>query len=276
MPQSELKSDAPDQTILTEKSDGVVTLTLNAPEKLNALSPTMLREFLKNLETIAEDKTARALIVTGAGRAFCAGADLSDLGGGVNTPEERAAAVRHSMLNGFNPVIRALSELPIPTIAAVNGVAAGGGYGVALACDLVVAAETATFILLFTPQLGLIPDLGASWHAPRLLGRARAMAAAFFGERMSAGEAAEKGLIWRCEPNENLMKFVESTAEQLAQGPTLAYPEVRRAFDAAFSNSLSEQLDYEADRQPRLIATDDHVEGVVAFLKKRKPAFKGC
>ena len=169
--------------VLLEKKDGVATVTLNAPERLNALSVSLLGELCAVLDDCAADPDLRVLVLTGAGRGFCAGADLSDL------PPPTESGSGNVIDEHFNPPIKKLIDLPIPTIAAVNGVAAGGGYGVALACDLVIAAESAKFVLVFTPQLGIIPDMGASWHPPRLLGRARAMAAAFFGHRMSATDA---------------------------------------------------------------------------------------
>ena len=272
---TDAQSPGENQLILVEQKNGIATVTLNAPDKLNALSPQMLDAFNAALDSIAADETVRALILTGAGRAFCAGADLSGDGQKGLSAYERGEAVRKAMNESFNPVIKKIADLPVPTLSAVNGVAAGGGYGVALASDLVIAAQSAKFILVFTSQLGLIPDLGASWHAPRQLGRAKAMAAAFFGDRMSAEKAVEEGLIWRCVPDDDLMTEAVAVAETLAKGPTKAYREVRRAFDVAFTNSLHEHLDYEADRQPGLIASDDYAEGVRAFLQKRKPDFKG-
>lgn len=264
-----------ERKVVLEKRDGVATLSLNAPEKLNALDGQMLDELDAALRDCASDATLRVAILTGAGRGFCAGADLSD--GSVAAPsrDDRVSELRRRMEESFNPVIERIVDLPLPTIAAVNGVAAGGGYGVALACDLVIAAESAAFVLVFTPQLGLVPDLGSSWHAPRALGRARAMARAFFGEPMSAAEAAEAGLIWKCVPDADLMREVGAVAEKLKAGPTRAYPAVRRAFDAATTQTLHEQLDMEAREQPALLGTEDFLEGVRAFLRKEKPKFKG-
>lgn len=264
-----------DKQILMSSKNGVTTMVLNAPKRLNALSPQMLDEMNAALDDCAADADMRVFVLTGAGRGFCAGADLSGDGQRGATPQQRADGVHKSMNESFNPVIKKIANLNVPTIAAVNGVAAGGGYGLALACDLVMAAESAKFILVFTPQLGLIPDLGASWHAPRALGRARAMAAAFFGDRMSAADAVEAGLIWRAVPDGTLIAEVDAVAGRLAAGPTRAYPAVRKAFDIASTHGLDAHLDFEADEQPKLIATEDYVEGVRAFMQKRKPEFKG-
>lgn len=257
-----------DPKVLLNSKDGIATVTLNNPSRLNALSVQMMEELGSALDDSAADPELRVLVLTGAGRGFCAGADLSDLPPGSNGPG-------NAMDEVLNPVIKKLADLPVPTIAAVNGVAAGGGYGVALACDLVIAAETARFILVFTPQLGIIPDLGASWHAPRALGRARAIAATFFGDPMSAAEAVESGLIWKCVPDGELTREVDRASEKLRAGPTKAYPVVRRAFDAASTQTLHEQLDLEAREQQALLATDDFKEGVRAFLNGRSPEFKG-
>lgn len=265
------------QALLSINDAGIATLTLNNPATLNALSSQMLNELNGHLADCAINPDIRVLILTGAGRGFCSGADLSPREGSPKprTPRERGEQTRQAMHNGFNLVAKRLLNLPFPTISRVNGVAAGGGYGLALSTDLVIAAESAKFILVFTNQLGLVPDVGASWHAPRALGRARAMAAAFFGDRMSAEDAVKEGLIWKCVPDDALDVEVASVARRLANGPTRAYPEVRRLFDLAPTQDLHTQLDLEAEVQPKLIATDDYVEGVKAFLEKRKPDFRG-
>lgn len=267
------------QSIKFDVKDGVARVILNEPKSLNALSPNMLVELNDVLDECLKREDLRVFVLTGEGRGFCAGANLAQpAGSGEKDPllKTRGDYTRRAMNEGFNPIVKKLTALKMPTLAIVNGVAAGGGYGLALSFDLVMAAESAKFILVFTPQLGLIPDVGASWHAPRRLGRAKAMAAAFFGDRMSAADAVKEGLIWRAVPDDELMSEADAVIEQLKNGPTKAYPQVRHAFDLAPMQSLSDQVDLEADWQPDLINTDDFQEGVTAFLEKRKPVFKGC
>ncbi|MEL7043506.1 MAG: enoyl-CoA hydratase-related protein [Pseudomonadota bacterium] len=261
--------------VLTDIEDGVATVTLNAPEKYNALSPEMISELNRVFSEIASDSAVRVCVMTGAGAGFCAGADLSAGQADQEDPILRADSSSRAMREDLNPLIKKILNLPVPTVAAVNGVAAGGGYGLALAADLVIASQKASFKLVFTPQLGLIPDLGASWHAPHRLGRAQALALSFFGDTMSASEAVDRGLIWKAVPHDQLAVEANRVAEILARGPTHAYVAVRRAYDHASVSTLEQQLDYEADTQPTLIAKDDFLEGVRAFIAKRKPSFKG-
>ena len=256
------------------KNDGpIFRIVLNIPERLNALSDQVLLDLSGALDECASSQEIRVLVLTGAGRGFCAGADLK-----TREPARKSDqndSLRRRISDQFNPIIKKLLALPVPTIAAVNGVAAGGGFGLALACDLVVAAESADFILVFTPQLGLIPDMGASWHAPRNLGRARAMANAFFGNRIGASEAEAQGLIWKAVPDESFLQVIDETASKLANGPTRAYVANRHALDRAHTQSLQDQLDLEAEIQPALLMTEDFAEGQRAFIEKRKPVFKG-
>lgn len=264
-----------EKKVLLDVKDGIATITLNAPERLNAMSPDLMADLNEALDKCCEDQSLRALILTGAGRGFCSGADLSNKGMASPDGHARGEATRQNMHNVFSPMVKKFLNLPIPTIAAINGVAAGGGYGLALACDLVIAAESAEFILVFTPNLGLIPDVGASWHAPRVMGRAKAMALAFFRDRMKAADAVDAGLIWKSVPDDQLMEEAQAVAAKLAIGPTRAYAQVRKVFDLAPTHTLHEHLDLEAETQPALIATDDFVEGARAFMQKRKPEFKG-
>ncbi|MEM1404891.1 MAG: enoyl-CoA hydratase-related protein [Pseudomonadota bacterium] len=259
--------------VRTEVENGIATVTLDAPANLNALSPSMLAALHESLAAVKRNSSVRVCIVTGAGSGFCSGADLSAGQADDADPSIRETVSREAMNNELNPLIRRLLDLPVPTIAAINGIAAGGGVGLALACDLVMASDNASFKLVFTPQLGLIPDLGASWHAPRKLGRARAIAAAFLGETISAKEAEESGLIWKAVAHQDLVTESTRVAAILANGPTAAYVAVRKAFDQAEVNTLGAQLDYEAAIQPQLIATDTFMEGVNAFKEKRKPNF---
>ena len=261
-------------TVTLIRNGPIFKITLNVPQRLNALSDQMLADLGGALDECAGATEMRVLVLTGAGRGFCAGADLTPT---ATRDDGDQHTLHHRRIDEqFNPVIKTLLALPAPTMAAVNGVAAGGGYGLALACDLVIAAESADFVLVFTPQLGLIPDMGASWHAPRSLGRARAMAKAFFGDRMSAKDAVAQGLIWKAVPDESLWQVVDETASILAKGPTRAYVATRTAFDRAQVHTLQEQLDLEAAVQPDLLMSDDFAEGVRAFLDKRRPEFQGC
>ena len=246
-----------------------MTLTLNRPDKLNAFVAEMhglLREAITQAE---EDASIRALLVTGAGRGFCAGQDLSerdmndpnlDLGGGLEA--------------NYNPFIRRLRALPKPVIAAVNGVAAGAGANFALACDLVLAARSASFIQAFA-KIALVPDCGGTYFLPRLAGLQRAMGMALLAERVSAEDAERWGIIWKCVDDAKLMDEASALARTLAAGPTHTYGMIKKALYASAGNSLGEQLDLERDFQREVGRHGDYREGVAAFLEKRKPAFTG-
>ena len=265
----------PESRLRLDFADGVACITLDAPKKLNALGSQLLGELRDALETVRTSTHCRAMILTGVGRCFCSGADLTDEPVHELSAEQRTERFRVLMREQFHPVIEALTNLPVPTLTAVNGMAVGGGVGLALASDLVLAAESASFVILFTPQLGLVPDLGSSWHVPRALGRARAIAAAFLGDPISAAEAAASGLIHRAVPDAELMDRARALARRLSEGPTRAYPEVRRLFDASHANSLEEHLELELAVQSQLAATRDFAEAVEAFRGKRAPRFAG-
>jgi len=255
--------------VLVSTVDGVMTLTLNRPQKLNAFVREMhglLREALTQAES---DAGVRALLLTGAGRGFCAGQDLAerdmsdpnlDLGGALEA--------------SYNPFIRRLRALPKPVVCAVNGVAAGAGANVALACDLVLAARSAAFIQAFS-KIALVPDCGGTYWLPRLAGLQRAMGMALLAERVPAEDAERWGLIWKCVDDDKLLGEANALARTLAAGPTHTYGMIKKALYASPNNTLEQQLDLERDLQREAGRHGDYREGVAAFLQKRKPAFTG-
>lgn len=264
-------------SVLLSRNAGVLTLTLNRPDALNALNRALMEAMRAALAEAAKDESVRSLLITGAGRGFCAGADLTEParaveGGPKLSPGQRTS---EAMTSHFNPLVRDLYQFPKPTIAAVNGVAAGGGVGLALACDMVIAAKSATFIQVFAPKLGLVPDLGCSWQLPRLVGVARARGLALLGDRLSAEDAANWGLIWKCVDDATLLETANEIATRLAAGPTKAFVRSRELFDQSFENDFVEQIDLERRYQAELGDTEDAREGVMAFIQKRAPKFQG-
>jgi len=259
------------QNILFELRDGVARLTLNRPDRLNSFNPEMherLREAL--VETKRRDDL-RAVLLTGAGRGFCAGQDLSDR---VVGPGAEPVDLGYTISTHYNPLIRFLRELPKPVVCAVNGVAAGAGANIALACDIVLAARSATFIQAFC-KIGLVPDSGGTYFLPRLAGSARAMGLAMLGDKLGAEDAERWGVIWKCCEDAKLMDEARALARQLAAGPTKGLAEIKRALYASPNNTLDAQLDLERDLQRELGRTGDYREGVAAFIAKRAPTFKG-
>ncbi|MDZ4382948.1 MAG: enoyl-CoA hydratase-related protein [Parvibaculum sp.] len=260
------------ETITLAVEDGIALLTLNRPEVLNSIDTRLIADMRTAVAEVAENPEARVLLITGAGRGFCAGADLAAQGqrhDGMSIGQ----GVAHGMTVGFNPMMRELYALQKPIVAAVNGVAAGGGVGLALAADIVIAAKSAAFIQVFGPRLGLIPDLGCTWHLPRLVGRARALGLALTGDKLPAETAAEWGLIWKCVDDAALMSEARAVAAKLAKGPTNAFGEIRKAIDAAGNNDFAAQLDYERDVQGMLGDHPNFSAGVKAFLTKKEPEF---
>ncbi len=260
------------ETILVARDGGVARLTLNRPDKLNSLTARMHEEMLTALEDLSKDGETRALVVTGAGRAFCAGQDLGE--DCVRPAPGKTLDFRSLLKERYNPVILRLRALSIPVVAAVNGVAAGAGVSLALAADIALAARSARFVLAFA-KIGLVPDSGATYFLPRLVGRARARGLALLGDSLSAEEAQAWGLIWKCVDDDALMDEARALAQTLARGPTRAYGLIREALDRAESNGLAAQLELEAELQQRAGTTGDYAEGVAAFAEKRAPRFSG-
>ncbi|MFP6598254.1 MAG: enoyl-CoA hydratase-related protein [Candidatus Hydrogenedentota bacterium] len=263
------------ETVLLDVSDGIATLTLNRPDALNAINMDLIRDVHSAVKHVNEDDSARVLVITGAGRGFCSGADLTSSSAADPNDDGMSTGERteHRMRTGFNPMVQEIYDARVPVVMAVNGVAAGGDMGLALAGDIVIAARSAKFIQVFVPNLGIIPDMGSTWHLPHLVGRARAMGLAMLGDRISAKQAQEWGLIWKCVDDETFMEEAMAVARQLRDGPTATYREVRMAFAHAEHATLAEQLDYECERQPHLTDAPNFTEGVTAFLEKRKPVF---
>ena len=255
------------ETIIFAQADGIARITLNRPDRLNSFTRAMHAELADALDLLAG---ARVVILTGAGRGFCAGQDLNDRAVAADEPVDLGATVEEC----WNPLVRRIAALPQPVIAQVNGVAAGAGANIALACDLVVAAKSAKFIQSFA-ALGLIPDSGGSWHLPRLVGQARALGLALTGEPLPAATAADWGLIWKCVDNDALDAEVDALAAKLAALPPLGLAAIKSIVRTSGSRTLDDELDLQRDEMRRLGFTRDYREGVAAFLEKRPATFEG-
>ena len=258
-------------SILFEVADGVATLTLNRPDKLNSFTSDMHAEVRDALFRVKEDESVRCLLLTGAGRGFCAGQDLSDR---AVAPGQEMPDLGQSIETNYNPLVRTLRALEMPVIAAVNGVAAGAGANIAFACDLVLAGRSASFIQAFC-KLGLVPDSGVTWFLPKLVGTQRAMALAMLGEKVTAEEAERLGMIYKAVDDAELMPTATALARQLATQPTKGLALIKKAIYASTTNTLDEQLELERDLQRAAGRTADYREGVAAFLEKRAPRFEG-
>lgn len=259
------------ETIAFSVDEGIAQLTLNRPERLNSFNRAMHLEVRDALARVQADRSVRVLLMTGAGRGFCAGQDLSDRAVAPGAPGVDLGA---SVEEFYAPLVLALKNLPMPVICAVNGVAAGAGANLALACDIVLAARSASFIEAFC-KLGLIPDTGGTWHLPRLVGPARAMGLAMLGDKLSAEKAQQWGLIWACVDDDQLMEEALGMARHFASAPTLGLARTKQALLASWSNTLEQQLQLEASMMRELGYSHDYREGVAAFMDKRTPQFKG-
>ena len=257
--------------VLVERSAGHVVVTLNRPDKLNAFNTAMHQALRAALEEAASDESCRAVLLTGAGRAFCAGQDLGDRD---PSAPDGPADLGDTLERLYNPLIGLIRDMEKPVVCAVNGVAAGAGANVALACDIVLAARSARFIQAFC-KIGLVPDSGGTWTLTRHLGEARAKGLALTGRPLSGEEAAEWGLVWQVVDDDALMPEARSLVEGLAAGPTIGLALTKKAIQAAGTNSLDAQLDLERDYQREAGQTPDFAEGVTAFLEKRAPKFTG-
>lgn len=258
-------------TVRYEVAAGVATITLDRPSTLNALIPDLMAELLAALQRVEADASVRVAVLTGEGRGFCSGADLAavDANDGPMSDEQVMATQ-----NLYNEATRLLGELSVPTIARINGVAAGGGVGLALACDITIAARSSYFICTFGPRLGICPDLGVTWHLPRRIGRARALGLMFLGDRLPAERAVEWGLIWSVVDDDALDAEVAAVAARLARSSPEAMHRIRATTDAAFVNPLMTQLGLETEHQ-RVLVPQNMPEGARAFLERREPNFDG-
>ena len=264
-----------DSTVLLRIEGVVALVTLNRPQALNSFTRQMHHDLWAVLDRVEADKSIRAVVLTGAGRGFCAGADLAEFDFAPGPDLVRRADPGPIIEQAFNPTTRRLMALKVPTVAAINGVAAGAGVSIAMACDLAVAAPSASFIQAFS-KIGLVPDAGGTWFLIKKLGLARAMGCALLGDKLSAKDAKEWGMIWDVAPEgQDCVEAAMKLAHRLAVMPTQALVQTRKLLRAAASNDLDRQLDMERDTQSALGGTHDYIEGVSAFLQKRPPQFKG-
>ena len=253
------------ETILYDVSEGLATITLNRPDVMNGLNTRMRAEIRAAVEQAG--KEARALVLTGSGRGFCSGQDLADTAG-------KTVDMEQTLHDEYEPMLRAIYDCPIPTLAAVNGAAAGAGANLALAADIVIATESAYFLQAFA-RIGLIPDAGGTYWMPRQMGFAKAMGAALLADKITARQADDWGLIWAAIPDDQFEDHIAARARQLATGPTQAYARIKQALRASYDNDLDQQLNLEARLQGEAGNTRDFVEGVAAFLEKRPADYQG-
>ena len=262
--------------VIEQQTDenGVLTIRMNRPDVLNSLNSDIVFALIDAFKAAAENDDVRAIVLTGNGRGFCAGADLA----GGNWPTEEGMSpgdiTANSMEIGFNPLVRAVVESPKPVVTAINGIAAGGGVGLALSGDLVLAAESAKFRLVFAPQLGIIPDVGASWLVPNLVGRARANGMALLGDNLPADKALEWGMVWEVHSDDQLVAKAQEYAARMGAGSITGIKATVRAHDKAMLQSIQDQLEFEKEEQRHYTNQPVFFEGVKAFIEKRKPNFR--
>lgn len=248
--------------------EGVATITLNRPDKYNSFTRDMALDMQRYLEKASSDDLVRVVVITGAGKAFCAGQDLKE------AIDPDGPGLGKIVLEHFNPLVKQLMTCPKPVIAAINGVAAGAGANLAFACDITIAKESATFIQAFS-KIGLIPDSGGTYTLPRLIGHARASALMMLGDKVTAQEAVEMGMIYKCVADDEWEEAINKLARRVADMPTLALAMTKAALQSTWTHSLDQQLEVELNTQIAAGNTEDHQEGVAAFLEKRHPSFKG-
>jgi 2-(1,2-epoxy-1,2-dihydrophenyl)acetyl-CoA isomerase len=261
------------ENIRLDVDGGIARLTLNRPDKLNSFTGAMHAELRTALDSVQNEKSIRVLVLTGAGRAFCAGQDLGDPAMTM-VPGQPAPDIGNVVETNYKPLVLRLQNLRVPTIAAVNGIAAGAGASVALACDLVIAGKSASFLQAFS-KIGLVPDTGSTWFLPQRIGMARAMGLAMLADKLPAEKAAEWGLIWQAVDDADLNASVDKLAAQLATMPTKALVRTRQAMHAAPTHTLEQQLSMEGGFMRELGWSPDYAEGVAAFMEKRAPRFTG-
>lgn len=260
-----------EQIVFSLAGDGIARITLNRPDRLNSLTDRMRAEITQALHEAKASPGLRGVIITGAGRGFCAGQDLADR---KPLPPGERRDLAEGLRASYRPLMERMRSMQVPIICVVNGVAAGAGVSLALACDVVFAVESAKFVQAFG-KIGLVPDMGGTWILPRLVGQARAMGITLFGETLTARQAADWGLIWRCVPDADLRKTLDEIASMLAQAPTRALARAKQALLASGGNTLMRQFDLEAELQREVGYTDDYREGMQAFAEKRAPRFMG-
>ena len=271
----ETMMEMPNGTVDLEVANGVATITLNRPESLNSMNNHLMDDIRTAIETAEADESVGVVVLTGNGRGFCSGADLNTVGGpdADHGDDSGSASVTDGMDDHFNPTMRAIKNCAVPTVARINGVAAGGGLGLALACDIAVAADSAFFVATFGPKLGIVPDLGSTWSLPQKVGVARARAMAMLGERITARQAQDWGLIYSAVADDELDVEVERVTAILRPTSGEAMQRIRSSLESASQRSFSEQLDVERDHQAVLIPMN-MIEGAAAFLEKRAPRFR--